>query len=166
MLAVFVEDAHEGSRLVDQMGHPWTREQWLALRESIDAYFATNPDAQIDQEREAFYERYFGAGRKQRAVVDPPPKLPKPGYIYLLHGEGTAWYKIGISVQPTARRHSLGTNSPFPINTVSCYDVEDMLGVEAWWHETFAHKRKHGEWFELDEYDILLFDAQEGRPIR
>jgi hypothetical protein len=40
-----------------------------------------------------------------------------------------------------------------------------MHSVEAWWHATFAHKRTHGEWFALDEYDILLFDAQEGRPI-
>lgn len=154
----------------DQGGFIMTHAQWDEMREKIDAFYAEMPAGAIDEYNDGLmrkhgFGKYQGMPKERKEPQPPPPKLPKPGYIYLLHGEGTTWYKIGISIKPAERRYSLGTNAPFPITTVSYYDVEDMHGVEAWWHETFAHKRKHGEWFELDEYDILLFDAQEGRPI-
>jgi hypothetical protein len=154
----------------DQGNFIMTRAEWEEVRTRIEAFYDTVPAEAIYQHNDAI-ERRLGFGKyrnvpRERTIPpEPKPKLPKPGYIYLLHGEDTPWYKIGISIKPAERKYSLGTNSPFPIITISYYDVEDMHSVEAWWHETFAHKRKHGEWFELDEYDILLFDAQEGRPI-
>lgn len=164
---IFTRQTEQGLRLVNQMWCPWTREEWLELRAQIDAYFATNPDAQIAQERQEIHDRYFGSNRARPAVPDntPKPRTPRPGYIYLLHGEDTAWYKIGISIQPKERKIAIATQAPFRVVTVAYYDVDDMEGVEAWWHETFAHKRKNGEWFALDEPDIDLFIAQEGRPI-
>lgn len=95
----------------------------------------------------------------------PTSPIDDAGYIYLVQGEGTDWYKIGITKSPRQRIKLLGTKTPFPIRTIACYDVDSPQDAETWWHEAFSHKRAHGEWFELDEHDILLFDAQEGRPI-
>lgn len=155
----------EGTYIASPSGNPWTRAMWLALRQAADAYFETQPDEQIAQMRQEFRERDSRLVHESTPLTPSKPQAHKPGYIYLLHGEGTNWYKIGISAQLTRRVKVIGSKSPFPIVRVAAYDVEDMKDAEAWWHETFAHKRTHGEWFALDEYDILLFDAQEGRPI-
>ena len=147
----------------DPMGLPWTREEWLGLREAIDAYFATNPDKQIEQARQAFFARIDEPSWPQRAK--PPVEKPnaKLGYLYLLHGEGTQWYKIGFSTMPDTRHKWLATQAPFPIAVVSCSQVDDMPSAERWWHREFADKRVNGEWFALDDSDVAYFVAIEGK---
>lgn len=144
-----------------------TREEWIELRTMVDALYDQFDDREIDE-----YNQGIRHARAEKLALEfqaqeslDPRDEPTPGFIYLIHGEGTAWYKIGLSIHPNLRVKQLGTRSPFPLVIVDCFDVDDMESVEAWWHETFAHKRKYGEWFELDEPDIDLFVAQEGRPI-
>lgn len=165
MNMLFAWESERGLRPGDQMGFPWTREEWIEFRNAIDAYFATTTDQQIELEKEEFYNRHFNHEKQPSSPVASNPQPPKPGYIYLFHGHNTSWYKIGISKFPGSRAKTLETKAPFRIVTVAYYDVDDMKSVEAWWHQTFAHRRTNGEWFELDEYDVDLFIAQEGRPI-
>jgi hypothetical protein len=150
----------------DFRGVVMTRQQWLEAKRQIDAFYADTSDNEIEIYNHERLTRKPAARTSTMQRPSSQSRMARPGYIYLLHGEDTPWYKIGISGDPKQRVVSLGTRSPFPINVVAYYDVENMEQEEAWWHDTLAHKRKHGEWFELDEPDIDLFIAQEGRAIR
>lgn len=89
---------------------------------------------------------------------------PKTGYIYLMHAEGTEWYKIGQSVSPTARTKQLGTQGPFDVRLIDSFQVSDMDYTERWWHRHFAEKRANGEWFVLTDEDREIFLSREGQP--
>jgi len=89
------------------------------------------------------------------------PKTPResPGYIYLVRGVGTPWYKIGKSKNPEVRSKQLGTQGPFKHELIHTIRVSDMKLHEEYWHNHFATKRVEGEWFTLSDGDVKEFCA-------
>lgn len=105
--------------------------------------------------KEDEYNRQYKARLQTPA---PKPLKSKAGYIYLIHGEGTTWYKIGQSTDPHQRNKQLGTQGPFKHTMLQCIKTDDMDAVEDFLHRHFAHCRVEGEWFLLQEKDIKTFN--------
>lgn len=92
----------------------------------------------------------------------PPAKKNKPGYIYLLKGENTSWYKVGQTNNLRRRIKQLGTKAPFAILHLKSHKVADMDQAESFWHQRFDTKQANGEWFELDPVDVAEFMDWDG----
>jgi hypothetical protein len=81
------------------------------------------------------------------------------GYVYLAtDGE---LFKIGKSIDPIKRTEGLASvaradGRPSEIKILHAFPCKDCLYVERFLHATWGHKRKHGEWFDLDERDVSI----------
>ena len=81
------------------------------------------------------------------------------GYIYLgehydiLNREiGISDKKIGLSINPIGREHSLtNTKSPVRYRIVAVYKVDNMRKVEKMLHSILDSRRVYGEWFRDDD---------------
>ncbi len=80
------------------------------------------------------------------------------GYIYLMHAKGTNYYKIGRSIHPTKREYQLNnTKGPYDVELIKHIKTRHDVNAEKLLHGHFSKKRKRGEWFELDPFDLHLF---------
>lgn len=98
----------------------------------------------------------FAQAERDKRVAAKTKKAPKPqpGYIYLIKGVNTQWYKIGKTIDPTARIKAFNTQGPFRCEFVRLFEVEDTRKSEAKLHDLFREKRVEGEWFNLDQTDV------------
>jgi hypothetical protein len=87
----------------------------------------------------------------------------KPGWIYLLKGQGNQ-YKIGMTTRvPTKRLLEFVPKLPFETQLIFAIPDPDPIAMEMVYHEEFAHKRIRGEWFELTQEDVdLITSADNG----
>ncbi len=85
----------------------------------------------------------------------PSPGAPNVGFVYLM--KSGKFYKIGRSNSVGRREYDLGLQLPEPLTSVHVIPTDDPPGIEAYWHNRFAAKRKNGEWFELDLADVSAF---------
>jgi hypothetical protein len=77
------------------------------------------------------------------------------GYVYLV--KSGKYYKIGRSNFPGRREYELAIQLPEQVKTVHTIKTDDPVGIESYWHQRFAHRRKNGEWFELRREDVSAF---------
>lgn len=97
---------------------------------------------------------------------DPLPERTKnQGFVYLVDAVGTTWYKIGQSISPSKRLHSISCKAPYDCRFIHVFEVEDMTGTEQFWHKHFDDKRVNGEWFELTQEDVNLFGSATKRTV-
>ncbi|MCJ1226691.1 hypothetical protein MMC12_003344 [Toensbergia leucococca] len=77
------------------------------------------------------------------------------GYIYLIHMEGTTFYKIGMSLDPQIRLRTLQTGNPYPLHILNMQAVPDMRSAETRLHRQFDLKRVPNlnarEWFDFND---------------
>jgi len=92
-------------------------------------------------------------GALEAAADDLAPK--KMGYVYLL--KSGKYFKIGRSNAPGRREYELAIQLPEPVTTVHFIKTDDPVGIERYWHQRFADRRKNGEWFELRREDVSAF---------
>jgi hypothetical protein len=77
------------------------------------------------------------------------------GFVYLM--KSGRFYKIGRSNHPGRRENDLALQMPEKLNKIHEIRTDDPTGIEDYWHNRFASKRKGGEWFDLDASDIKAF---------
>jgi hypothetical protein len=77
--------------------------------------------------------------------------------VYLIRLENTNDYKIGYSKDPEQRIRGLQTANGGKLELIETVETEFGFKLESHLHRHYSLKRKLGEWFELDEGDILKF---------
>lgn len=77
------------------------------------------------------------------------------GFVYL--AKSGRYYKIGRSNSAGRRGYELALQLPERVKTIHVIKTDDPTGIEQYWHNRFASKRKNGEWFELDAADVAAF---------
>lgn len=148
-------DEEYGFFLLERWGHITPVELWREMKTAIDNFYSTTTTEAIQEYNDRVDDKYQPESRPKRV------KLPsKPGTVYLIHGAGTPWFKIGITTSLKSRIHQIEVSSPFPIVLIACYDITDTIADERKWHEKFSTKRTRGEWFALSENDVLDFMAR------
>lgn len=80
---------------------------------------------------------------------------PDFGFVYLIRSG--KYHKVGHSNSTGRREYELAIQLPEKAKKVHEIRTDDPVGIEAYWHNRFAAKRKNGEWFELDAADISAF---------
>jgi hypothetical protein len=80
---------------------------------------------------------------------------PQLGYVYLL--ASARKYKIGYSKAALSRTSVISNMSPEGGEIIHLIRTDDMRGIEAYWHNRFADKRRNGEWFILSAADVAAF---------
>ncbi|KAL8791152.1 MAG: hypothetical protein Q9195_006049 [Heterodermia aff. obscurata] len=91
----------------------------------------------------------------QREQDEPRSK----GYVYLISMADTAFYKIGMSLDPRIRLQTLQTGNPRALIIVRTTAVGDMRGAESRLHRRFEAQRvldvDSREWFELESEELV-----------
>ena len=77
-----------------------------------------------------------------------------PGYVYLIHAEGSDFFKIGKSINPDKRLLQIAPKMPFGTRFVKIWRTNFMSMAETMLHEKYKSQRANGEWFQLSEFDL------------
>lgn len=77
-------------------------------------------------------------------------------YVYLMKDLRNNAHKIGISVNPLKRERTLQSEQPkTELLAIKKYiNRKIALAIEKALHDIYSHKRKRGEWFDLDSEDV------------
>jgi hypothetical protein len=80
------------------------------------------------------------------------------GNLYLLNAWGTNKYKIGVTKNNVEKRiKQLQTGCPDEIILINQYKSDVYRKIESWLHRKFKSKKVEGEWFILDDSDVINF---------
>lgn len=94
----------------------------------------------------------------ESAEARPTPEqaaLGVRGSVYLM--KSGKHYKIGFSSHVGRRSYEVALQLPEKLEVVHEFETDDPEGIERYWHERFAEKRTHGEWFLLTDADVAAF---------
>lgn len=79
------------------------------------------------------------------------------GYIYVIHGVGSSYYKIGKSVNPDRRILQIAPQMPFRTRFIRVWRSDFMSMAELFMHEQYSECRVNGEWFEFSAKELECF---------
>lgn len=81
-------------------------------------------------------------------------------YVYIM--KCANYYKIGYSKNPQNRRSTIQTHNPLDVKICALLKTESFIDVEKDLHKYFITKRSRGEWFELEESDLIKLKVDWG----
>ena len=88
------------------------------------------------------------AGTCQIKVSQPPDNV----YVFR---DTKGLYKIGVSNDPVRRMADIRRTHPDEYECLHLIPTENAFRLESFLHDYFASKRVHGEWFRLNERDMI-----------
>lgn len=83
--------------------------------------------------------------------------LASSGFVYVIYvdANGQRFYKIGLSKKFNTHMASHQCSSPFEVCVAIAYFVPNMRAEELALHAIYKNKRVRGEWFKLDDADLI-----------
>ena len=81
-------------------------------------------------------------------------------YIYVM--KCSIFYKVGFSKNPKNRLKTVKTHNPLDVKIFATLKTDNHLELEKELHNLFANKKSRGEWFELNEDDLLMLKIDYG----
>jgi hypothetical protein len=102
-----------------------------------------------------FCEEHLRSGDLSSAEDEVPAEEVEFGFVYLIRSG--RFYKIGKTNSAGRREREIAIQLPEKATTVHVIRTDDPSGIEAYWHQRFADRRKNGEWFELTAADVQAF---------
>jgi Meiotically up-regulated gene 113 len=96
------------------------------------------------------------------AIVTQGVFMDRPGYIYLLRLEQDpdplkCAYKIGRTNDLRNRQKLIGVLMPYPVTLVWAIETSEASATERMFHDLLRDVRMHGEWFQLERWQLALF---------
>lgn len=82
--------------------------------------------------------------------------------VYFIEAVDVGLVKIGCANDARARLRELQVGSPCKLELKGVYHVDDAHGLEAGYHNRYAHLHSHGEWFRIDDDLRRLIDDSFG----
>lgn len=80
------------------------------------------------------------------------------GHVYLITND-YHHFKIGITAGAIEKRlKQLQTGNSEKIELVKSYKSEHHRTIESWLHKKYFNQRLEGEWFQLTDDDVMLFE--------
>lgn len=82
--------------------------------------------------------------------------------IYLINALNTNQYKIGITDDNNLEKRikNIQTGSSHELMLLKRFRSKYATVIERKLHNLYKEKKSHGEWFTLDDEDILTFESQ------
>lgn len=116
-----------------------------------------------DHEKRIKLTREYCKENNIRDVLQYFPTVEKSqsstlGTVYLYKARN--FYKIGRTNNSDRRDREIKLQLPFEAKLVHRIETDDPVGIEKYWHNRFAAKRKNGEWFCLSDDDIAAFTSK------
>ncbi|HEV7999826.1 MAG TPA: GIY-YIG nuclease family protein [Planctomycetaceae bacterium] len=99
----------------------------------------------------------LAAASTTRPPVEESTTKLASGFVYLIRHGSRMEYKIGSTNNQLRREGQIAIQLPERVAPVHVIETDDPVGVERYWHERFADKRKNGEWFGLNREDVRAF---------
>lgn len=130
--------------------HTVSLAELLLLKELIDRDIQEYDDNVFYSHVQANEARYL---YENSATLKKEPKKNFPGYVYLMK-DASGLYKIGATAHLEKRIEQIKSTNP-TIQLVRFAESEDPMSLERRLHHHFSEKRDHGEWFRLDESDVV-----------
>jgi hypothetical protein len=83
--------------------------------------------------------------------------ISRQGFVYFYKHNNLSPIKIGHSKSknPFFRTNHASTYSPFGVVHIGHIQSDDCQLLESKLHSKFKHKRLNGEWFDIEEIDVL-----------
>lgn len=106
-----------------------------------------DPDWWLRVDWPTILEWWDGAIKRRAGRFEPD------GHVYLLGGGG--FYKIGKAKRPDRRIGQLAIQLTWRVSVEHVIECEDYSVAERELHRHFTDKRRNGEWFALEEDDVV-----------
>ena len=106
----------------------------------------------------------IGYSKKEKTLPISKLKIKAIEYVYFLTADN-GLTKIGRTSSLSSRMHHFTTKLPYKLTESLILETEDSPKLEAELHSHFANKRVRGEWFTLNDEDILLASSLGKRVV-
>lgn len=140
-------------------GFPWdSTYRRLGRKQEIATRLKAFSDVHGYNDVAAYCEQVLSALKTEAPPAEPRDAAEKNsavGYVYLM--KSGRHHKIGRSNAVGRRERELAIQLPEKAKVCHSIKTDDPAGIEAYWHNRFADKRKNGEWFELTAQDVAAF---------